>query len=265
MVDLDELFAVASAAAEDAGKVLLEKARVGFKISKKGRVNLVTEADLAAEKVIIERILSRFPDHGILAEERGETASESPVKWVIDPLDGTTNYVHQYPCYCVSIACEVNGEVVVGVVFDPVSDECFHAIKGRGAFLNGTPISTSMESVLEDSLLVTGFSYGTETIKRNLELFNTMMLQCRSVRRDGSAALDLCYVACGRFEGFWELRLYPWDVAAGALIVTEAGGKVSRFDGTEVSIYDREVLATNGKIHDTLGSILTKSQAPSLK
>lgn len=149
------------------------------------------------------------------------------------------------------------------MVFDPVSDEFFHAIKGLGAFLNGTPISTSMETVLEDSLLVTGFSYGTESIKLNLELFNTMMLQCRSVRRDGSAALDLCYVACGRFEGFWELRLYPWDVAAGALIVTEAGGKVSRFDGTALSIYDREVLATNGKVHDTLGNILTKSQASS--
>ena len=265
MVDLDELFAVSSAAAEDAGKVLLEKARVGFKISKKGRVNLVTEADRMAESVIVERILSRFPDHGILAEERGEIPSESPVKWVIDPLDGTTNYAHQYPCYCVSIACEVKGEVCVGVVFDPVSDECFHAIKGRGAFLNGVPISTSMESVLEDSLLVTGFSYGREAIKLNLELFSTMMLQCRSVRRDGSAALDLCYVACGRFEGFWELSLYPWDVAAGSLIVTEAGGKVSRFDGSETSIYDRECLATNGRIHDTLGSILEKSQAPSTK
>ena len=215
MVDLDELFAVASAAAEDAGKVLLEKARVGFTISKKGRVNLVTEADLMAESVIVERILSRFPDHGILAEERGEIPSESPVKWVIDPLDGTTNYAHQYPCYCVSIACEVKGEVCVGVVFDPVSGECFHAIKGRGAFLNGVPISTSMESVLEDSLLVTGFSYEEEAVKRNLELFSTMMLQCRSVRRDGSAALDLCYVACGRFDGFcYLLRNSDWYAAA---------------------------------------------------
>ncbi len=265
MVDLDELFAVASAAAEDAGKVLLEKARVGFRISKKGRANLVTEADLMAEHVIVEQILSRLPDHGILAEERGETPSESLVKWVIDPLDGTTNYAHQYPCYCVSIACEVQGEVRVGVVLDPVSDECFHAIKGRGAFLNGTPISTTKESVLEDSLLVTGFSYEEEAVKRNLELFSTMMLQCRSVRRDGSAALDLCYVACGRFDGFWELSLHPWDVAAGSLIVTEAGGKVSRFDGSETSIYDRECLATNGRIHDTFGNILEKSQAQSTK
>jgi myo-inositol-1(or 4)-monophosphatase len=259
MVNLDELFSVASAAAEDAGKVLLEKARDGFAISKKGRVNLVTEADLAAEKVIVERILSHFPDHGILAEERGETVGESTAKWVIDPLDGTTNYAHQYPCYCVSIACEVNEEVLVGVVFDPVLGECFSAIKGRGAFLNGKPISTSMESALEDSLLVTGFSYGTETIKRNLELFNTMMLRSRSVRRDGSAALDLCYVACGRFDGFWEFNLYPWDVAAGSLIVTEAGGMFSRLDGSDASIYDRECLATNGKIHDTLGKILEKS------
>ena len=259
MVNLDELFSVASVAAKEAGKVLLDKARDGFEISKKGRVNLVTEADLAAEKVIVERILSHFPDHGILAEERGETAGESPAKWVIDPLDGTTNYAHQYPCYCVSIACEVNEEVLVGVVFDPVLGECYSAIKGRGAFLNGKPISTSEESVLEDSLLVTGFSYGTETIKRNLELFNTMMLRSRSVRRDGSAALDLCYVACGRFDGFWEFNLSPWDVAAGSLIVTEAGGMFSRLDGSDASIYDRECLATNGKIHDTLGKILEKS------
>jgi myo-inositol-1(or 4)-monophosphatase len=241
MVNLDELFSVASVAAKEAGKVLLDKARDGFEISKKGRVNLVTEADLAAEKVIVERILSHFPDHGILAEERGETAGESPAKWVIDPLDGTTNYAHQYPCYCVSIACEVNEEVLVGVVFDPVLGECYSAI------------------ILEDSLLVTGFSYGTETIKRNLELFNTMMLRSRSVRRDGSAALDLCYVACGRFDGFWEFNLYPWDVAAGSLIVTEAGGMFSRLDGSAASIYDRECLATNGKIHDTLGKILEKS------
>lgn len=260
-VDLDNILATASTAAEQAGKFLLKKAREGFTVSKKGRVNLVTEADLMAENMVVEHILSRFPDHGILAEERGEAKGRGSVKWVIDPLDGTTNYAHQYPCYCVSIACEIEGEVLVGVVFDPILEECFSAIKGRGAFLNGTPISTSSESVLEDSLLVTGFSYDREAIERNLELFNAIMLQCRSVRRDGSAALDLCYVACGRFDGFWELSLHPWDVAAGSLIVLEAGGRFSRFNGDKASIYDRECLATNGRIHGALGKILMDSLA----
>jgi myo-inositol-1(or 4)-monophosphatase len=256
-VDREELLNVALAAAKDAGNVLLEKARTGFDISLKGRANLVTEADLLAEKVIVDQILARFPDHKILAEERGETGGQAPVKWVIDPLDGTTNYAHQYPCYCVSIGCEVEEVVLAGVVFDPVSGECFTATKGGGAFLNGEAISVSKIPALEDCLLVTGFSYGEEEVRQNLELFNTMMLRSRSVRRDGSAALDLCSVACGRFDGFWELSLYPWDMAAGGLIVEEAGGNFTRFDGSEVSIYDRECLATNGKIHDEIGEILT--------
>jgi myo-inositol-1(or 4)-monophosphatase len=248
---------LAEIAAKEAGALLLSKRDNGFEISKKGWANLVTEADLLAEELIVKRIRAAHPDHQILAEERGVSPDTGPVKWVIDPLDGTTNYAHGYPLYCVSIGVEVAGKVVAGVVFDPVADECFSAIKGQGATLNGDPISVSEETDLEDSLLVTGFSYGREAVSQNLRLFNEMMMVSRSVRRDGSAALDLCYVACGRYDGFWELSLSPWDVAAGGLIVEEAGGVVSGYRGQATSIYDGECLATNGGIHKALSEILT--------
>jgi len=252
--NVDEILEVAQEAAVEAGSLLAEKQRTDFKISKKGPVNLVTEMDLMAEQIIVDRIMERFPDHQILAEERGSEEGTTPIKWVIDPLDGTTNYAHGYRFFCVSIGVEVEGKMEVGVVYDPICKELFSAVQGRGATLNDSSIQVSKESGLEDSLLCTGFSYGDDEIAENLKLFNRMMKSSRSVRRDGSAALDLSYVACGRFDGFWELSLNPWDVAAGSLIVQEAGGKVTLFDGSPYTIYDRECLATNGKIHQVVGN-----------
>ena len=252
----EERLELADELAREAGELLLGFQSQGFEISKKGRVNLVTEADIAAEQFIVEGIRESFPEDAILAEEGGAEGEGASFKWVIDPLDGTTNYAHGYPCFCVSIGIELEGRVVAGVVYDPNRADCFMALRGDGAELNGRRIQVSRQDAVVDSLLCTGFSYGDEEIARNLELFNRVMLKARSVRRDGSAALDLCYVACGRFDGFWELSLHPWDVAAGSLIVEEAGGWVSRFDGGPVSIYDRECLATNGRIHGVLAELL---------
>jgi myo-inositol-1(or 4)-monophosphatase len=232
--------------------VLAEKQETEFQISKKGPANLVTEMDLLAEQMIVDRILRTFPDHRILAEERGSESGEAPTTWVIDPLDGTTNYAHGYRFFCVSIGVEVEGEMLVGVVYDPVCKELFSAVRGSGATLNSKPIQVSKEDSLQDSLLCTGFSYSQDEIEANLKLFNRIMRSSRSVRRDGSAALDLSYVACGRFDGFWELSLNPWDVAAGSLIVQEAGGKVTLFDSSPCTIHDRECLATNGTIHQAV-------------
>lgn len=255
--EVHKILEVAKKAATEAGDLLADKQRSGFKISKKGPVNLVTEMDLRAEQLIVDRILKHFPNDRILAEERGRQDGKTPVTWVIDPLDGTTNYAHGYRFFCVSIGVEVEGNMLVGVVYDPVCKELFSAVRGGGATLNGKTIRVSTESSLRDSLLCTGFSYSEQEIEKNLRLFNQMMKFSRSVRRDGSAALDLSYVACGRFDGFWELSLHPWDVAAGCLIVEEAGGKVSLFDGSPSTIYDRECLATNGRIHQAVGKELT--------
>lgn len=257
-IELNEALALAEELARRAGQILLDRRISGFKVAKKGRVNLVTEADLASEELIVGRIREAFPTHRILAEEGGAAGGDGGVKWVIDPLDGTTNFAHGYPAYCVSIGLEAAGRVVGGIVYDPVREELFSGRLGEGASLNGETIGVSGEGQLEDSLLCTGFSYEAEEIEQNLRHFNHMMRHARSVRRDGSAALDLCYVACGRFEGFWELSLHPWDVAAGALIVREAGGLVTRFDGSAASIYDRECLATNEQIHGTISRILMR-------
>jgi len=248
---------VAKEAALEAGQMLLSHLRTNFQISKKGRINLVTEMDLKAEKLIVDRIRLDFPDHEILAEERGTQTGSGPCKWIIDPLDGTTNYAHGYQFFCVSIAVELEGQLAVGVVYDPVTKEFFSARKDAGATLNGQPIQVSTEDVLVDSLLSTGFSYRKTEIQRNLELFDRIIFQCRAIRRDGSAALDLCYVACGRFDGFWELSLNCWDVAAGRLIVEEAGGCVTAFDGSPCTIYERELLASNGQIHSAMVEQLT--------
>ena len=255
--EVDRAYELACRLAREAGDLLLVKSRTSFGIAKKGRVNLVTESDLAAEELIVSQIMGEFPDHGILAEERGGSNDDARFRWVIDPLDGTTNYAHGYPVYCVSIGLEVDGRMAAGVVHNPVLGESFTALKGEGAFLNGQQIQVSTQENLEDCLLCTGFSYQMEEIEANLACFNYMMKHARSVRRDGSAALDLCNVACGRFDGFWEMSLNAWDVAAGSLILTEAGGRVTRFDGSPASIHDRECLATNGRVHDSVSAILS--------
>lgn len=260
--EIQDGFESALSLARRAGELLVEMRQKAFSVSKKGRVNLVTEVDVAAERLITEEVHRRFPGHRILAEEAGWSGGDSDVIWIVDPLDGTTNFTHGYPLYCVSIALarsvpgEAHPRILAGVVYNPLLDELFVAVDGGGAFLNGRPIRVSREARLEDSLLCTGFSYHLEEIERNLELFSRVMRRARSVRRDGSAAMDLCFVACGRFDGFWELSLHPWDVAAGALLVKEAGGRVSLFDGRPGGIFERECLATNGLIHAAIREIL---------
>lgn len=212
---------------------------------------------MLCEREIIRRIKTRFPDHGLLAEESGKAEGESSYKWIIDPLDGTVNYAHGYPCYCVSVAMEHEGEVVIGVVYNPCLDELFVAERGKGATLNSKPIATSSISNLKQSLLVTGFAYDVRHSKRdNLDHFSNFIKRCQAVRRPGSAALDLVYTAMGRFEGFWELKLNAWDVAAGQLILKEAGGMVTRLDGSAFAIYDEEILASNGLIHAAMVEVL---------
>ena len=245
--------------ARDAGRVLLEKFGRIESVTKKGDINLVTEADLASEALIVERIRSHFPRHAILAEEAGNavvTGEDGGHKWIIDPLDGTTNYAHGYPCFCVTIALEHQGEVVLGVTFDPTRDELFTAEKGRGATLNGKPIRVSRTDELGNALLVTGFPYDIKHREQFARHLTEFLLASRGVRRDGSAAIDLAYVACGRFDGFWEEGLNPWDVAAGKLLIEEAGGTVSYYDGSPFSIYTPPIVASNGTIHAEMLNVL---------
>ncbi len=247
--------------AREAGQVLLEKFGRKIEISKKGNINLVTEADFASEKLIIEKIRSYYPKHSILAEESGESKAaiadgESIWKWIIDPLDGTTNYAHGYPCFCVTIALEHAGEIVLGVTFDPTRDELFAAEKGRGATLNNKKISVSGTSELSEALIVTGFPYNFAEKDNFADHLNDFLKRSRGVRRDGSAAIDMAYVACGRFDGFWEEGLNPWDVAAGVLLIEEAGGRVSYYDNSPFSIYQAPICASNDFIHTEMLEIL---------
>jgi len=212
-------------------------------------LSLVTEVDKQSEADIIRTIKKEFPDHAILAEE-SEPQGRSPYKWIIDPIDGTTNYAHTFPTACVSIACEKNGRIRFGGVLDPFRNEFFFAEKGKGAFLNGKPVKISKARSLSKSLLVTGFPYDRKIhASYYLKIYGAFMTRCHGIRRTGSAALDLCYIASGRFDGFWEMKLSPWDTAAASLIVREAGGKLSDFRGNPYSIYDPQILATNGFIH----------------
>ncbi|HPM43593.1 MAG TPA: inositol monophosphatase family protein [Candidatus Omnitrophota bacterium] len=239
----------AIAAAKESG--LFIKRSVGRikNISYKGRDNIVTDVDKKAESIIMKRIFSAFPGHSILSEETGLRMSPSLYRWVIDPLDGTTNFAHAFPFFCVSIALEYDGEVMLGVVFDPVRNELFTAEKGKGAYLNSDKIKVSGIGKLSKSFVATGFSYGNKRKDRNVKYFKRLLMKTMAIRRAGSAALDLCYVACGRFDGYWELDLHPWDSAAGSLIVKEAGGKVTKFDGKPHSDYEKQILATNSLIH----------------
>jgi myo-inositol-1(or 4)-monophosphatase len=245
--------------ARDAGHLLLEKFGRVTSITKKGDINLVTEADLASEALIIERIRSYHPKHAILAEESGEAVvkgGDSTWKWIIDPLDGTTNYAHGYPCFCVTIALEHNGEIVIGVTHDPTRDELFAAERGHGATLNAKPIRVSKAEKLSESLVVTGFPYDFKSRPNFARHLTEFLLGARGVRRDGSAAIDMAYVACGRFDGFWEEGLNPWDVAAGYLLIEEAGGRVSFYDGSEYNVYRPPIVGSNGLIHSQMLDVL---------
>ena len=262
---MEQFRKVAIDAALKAGDILIQHSGKVKKIGFKNEVNLVTEVDCLSEEKIIKIIKSQFPDHGILTEEGEGKKSESSYKWVIDPLDGTTNYAHDFPSYCVSIALEKEGKIILGVVYNPNLDELFTAEKGRGAFLSKgiSPanqkrrISVSQTSQLTQSLLATGFPYDIRTSPiNNLNHFANFYKRAQAIRRAGSAALDLCYLAMGRFDGFWELKLSPWDMAAGSLLVTEAGGKVTDFSGRPFNIYLKEILASNRKIHQQMIDIL---------
>jgi myo-inositol-1(or 4)-monophosphatase len=251
---------VAIRAAKKAGFLL--KRRLGQKrqVSYKGAVNLVTEMDLLSEKIIVYEIRKRHPNHSFLAEEKTSvTVENSPYRWIIDPLDGTTNYAHGVPIFSVSIALENRGEVILGVVYDPIRDELFVAKKGKGARLNGRKIHVSSTPTLSKSLLATGFPYDLrESRTDNFDHFRNFSLRAHDVRRAGSASLVLCYVAAGRLDGYWEMKLGPWDFAAGSLIIREAGGKVTNFWGNALGLDGKHVVASNGKIHRAMIRVLKK-------
>ncbi|MFH1741592.1 MAG: inositol monophosphatase family protein, partial [bacterium] len=250
--------------ATSAGKLLREGIDKIAWVEHKGEINLVTAMDIKSEELIKQKIRSAYPDHQIMAEESDVPKKHSTYRWIIDPLDGTTNYAHGFPMFCVSIALEIEGSVQVGAVFDPTRDELFTGTRSGGAMLNGKRISVSETGELDNALLATGFPYDLRTSEaNNLDHWNTMIFRAQAVRRAGSAALDLCYTAMGRFDGFWELKLYPWDVAAGALFVEEAGGKVSHLGGEPLNVYSKEIVATNGRIHSQMVEILGKGKRPS--
>lgn len=251
-----ELLEVAVEGARRSGQILSQRFHQRRTIEFKGGIDLVTDADRASEAVLLEYLRSRFPDHSILAEESGLFAPAGPrpaFRWLVDPLDGTTNYAHQLPHFCVSVAVEAEGELWAGAVFDPLREELFAAAKGLGATLNGVPIRASQQASLERSLLSTGFPYDIHQRPGGpLGLFNLLVRKAQGIRRMGSAALDLAYLACGRFDGFFEFGLKPWDIAAGALLVREAGGVVSRLDGSPLELSQGDVLAAGPRLAGAL-------------
>jgi len=257
MADLKEVLLNATL---EAGKIILHYFDGVFKIDHKDGVNnLVTEVDKLAEKKIIEIIRSSFPAHTIISEEVGEMIKPSDYQWIIDPIDGTVNFAHAIPICCVSIGLIFNGELLLGAVYNPMMNELFFAEKGMGATLNGMPIKVSSKSDFKTAFLVTGFPYNwPDGAEHPIKVFERLVLEGLPVRRLGSAAIDLCWVACGRFDGFWEYNLQPWDVAAGYLIVQEAGGRISDFDGAAYDVFTKETLATNGLIHEAMLGVIKK-------
>ena len=243
-----------------AGEIQLERRASGFRVEKKGTIDLVTEVDLECERMFRAVIAERFPDHDVLAEELGATTprgSPSRYRWVFDPLDGTTNYAHGLPIFCASLALEIDGEAHVGAIFDPTRGELFTAERGEGAFVNGTPLGVSSSEDLLDALLVTGFPYHVHRHTGDLvALFGEFLARARAVRRLGSAALDLCYVAAGRFDGFWEQHLKPWDVSAGALMVQEASGRITGMDGTPFDPAAGHLVASNARLHEQMLDVI---------
>ncbi len=251
--------------ARAAGAILLEGYGRVHSPEKKGRIDLVTEFDRRSEALLLSRIRERFPEHAILAEESGVhagtsprahraggagAAAQAPVRWICDPLDGTTNFAHNYPFFCVSVGVEVAGAMAAGAVYDPVREELFAAVVGSGATLNGRRIRVSAITQVEDALLVTGFPYDVrEHPERHLPLFQDFLLRAQGVRRDGSAALNLCYVAMGRFDGMWEGNLSPWDIAAGSLIIREAGGVITGYAGEALRLDGRRIVTANAGLH----------------
>lgn len=248
---------VAKEAARAGGRILMEMLGNSHDIVKKGPIDLVTEADLAAEKRVLEILGQRFPGDAVLSEEAGKREAPSHRTWLVDPLDGTTNYAHGFPFFAVSIALEIEAEVVLGVVYNPLMEEFFEAEKGKGALLNGQSIRVSETAALSDSLLATGFPYDVhQGPEKVMGLLEKMIMRAQGVRRLGSAALDLCYVAAGRLDGFWEQDLKPWDTGAGEIIVKEAGGRITDFFGNAYTPYLHTLTASNGRIHEAMVDVL---------
>lgn len=256
-VEPSALLAHATAIAREAGAVQRQAMGTRFEVRHKGHNDLVTEIDRRCETLILERIREVYPDHRIIGEEGGDSGGASPFCWYVDPLDGTTNFAHGFPYFAVSIAVAYDGRILAGAVYHTVLDELFTATAGGGAFLNDRPIHVSEVATLADSLLSTGFPASVHGEVNNVGHFLQFLGQCQAVRRAGSAALDLCAVACGRFEAFWEPGLKPWDVAAGSLIVQEAGGTVTGYHGQPMDPFGGQILATNGRIHAIMAAMLT--------
>ena len=246
---------------KEAGELIRTKFRTQIEVNyKSNETDLVTEVDKAAEKIILDFIRKKYPGHGILAEESGETKTNSEYKWVIDPIDGTTNFAHGLPIFSVSIGIQKNGETVIGVIYDVMQNIVYSCEKGSGAFANEMEISVSENETLGHGVLVTGFPYNISTNpEKALEKFVALTKSARGIRRLGSAAIDLCYVAKGVFDGFWEVYLHPWDMCAGMLLVEEAGGLVTDFQGNKIDIFSKKILASNGKIHKSILNVLNKN------
>lgn len=248
---------VATEAALKAGELLVKNLHKVKRVDHKGVVNLVTDIDHKSERLIHRIIRSHFPNHSFFAEEEVREKTSSDYLWTIDPLDGTTNYAHGFPIFCVTISLLKKGEVIMGLTYNPMLGEMFYVERGAGAFLNRRRIQISGTEDLNDSLLATGFPYDLrDSEDNNLDNFSSFVMKAQAVRRAGSAALDLAYTACGRFDGFWEFKLGAWDIAAGCLLVEEAGGRVTNFKGGKVALFTGEVLASNGKIHDQMLKVL---------
>jgi myo-inositol-1(or 4)-monophosphatase len=256
-MEMDRITQVAIRAAYGAGEVLKRHFGHLDRVKKKGAIDLVTAADLESEKTIVKEIQSVFPDHTILAEESGLHHGRPENCWIVDPLDGTTNFAHNLPIFSISIAFSHDQETRLGIVFNPISGELFSATFGHGAQLNHRPIEVSSTPAMEESLLVTGFPYDLkDRIADLMQRFEHTLCACQGIRRLGSAALDLCYVACGHFDGFWEENLKPWDTAAGVLIAQEAGGTITDFKGGPFDLEGKQILATNGHIHQEMIGLL---------
>lgn len=248
---------VAVNAARKAGRMLRENLDASSEITYKGEVDLVTNFDNQSQEMIFQHLSENFPEHDFIAEEGLDRKKGNDFRWIFDPLDGTTNYAHGFPFFSVSIALEFLGQIICGVVHDPMRDETYSAMKGEGAHLNGRQIRVSGIDELDKSLLATGFPYDLRVSEdNNIVHFNNFVIRAQAIRLCGSAALDLCYVACGRFDGFWELKLKPWDVAAAALILQEAGGHISDFKDREFHIQGGETLGSNGLIHHQMLEVL---------
>jgi myo-inositol-1(or 4)-monophosphatase len=261
---MSEFLTTAEPIAREAGALLKDFYHRGVRTEYKGDVDLVTEADRASEALIVSRLRAAFPGHGIYGEEGTREGLEGEFRWYVDPLDGTTNFAHGFPVFCVVLGCErrspglaadEDGEMVAGVIYDPLRDEMFSAARGEGATLNGEAIHVSRTQTLDESLIATGFPSQKRHRSPNVHFYQEFTLRSHGVRRAGSAAIDLAYVACGRLDGYWEFQLNPWDTSAGYLLLEEAGGRITHFDGGKFTLDSREILATNGLIHQTMENL----------